>query len=78
MWGSSAVGQAGVGSDGLSPQVEVFVDDVGRPEVAQKVQRRLPSTVIDRKVAKPVRAADRASERTRRLQAWHEGLPSGL
>ncbi len=50
MWGSSAVGKLVVGSDGLKPQVEVFVDDVAGPEVAQKVQRRLQH-FIDRKVA---------------------------
>ena len=50
MWGSSAVGKLVAGSDGLKPQVEVFVDDVAGPEVAQKVQRRLQH-FIDRKVA---------------------------
>ena len=50
MWGSSAVGKLVAGPDGLKPQVEVFVDDVAGPEVAQKVQRRLQH-FIDRKVA---------------------------
>ncbi|MGB5864147.1 MAG: helicase-related protein [Sulfitobacter sp.] len=50
MWGSSAVGKLVAGSDGLKPQVEVFVDDVAGPDVAQKVQRRLQH-FIDRKVA---------------------------
>ncbi|MEQ6204128.1 helicase-related protein [Sulfitobacter sp. HNIBRBA2951] len=50
MWGSAAVGKLVAGSDGLKPQVEVFVDDVAGPEVAQKVQRRLQH-FIDRKVA---------------------------
>ncbi|WP_299411740.1 helicase-related protein [uncultured Sulfitobacter sp.] len=50
MWGASAVGKLVAGSDGLKPQVEVFVDDVAGPEVAQKVQRRLQH-FIDRKVA---------------------------
>ena len=50
MWGSSAVGKLVAGSDGLKPQVEVFVDDVAGPEVAQKVQRRLQH-FIDRKIA---------------------------
>jgi ATP-dependent RNA helicase SUPV3L1/SUV3 len=50
MWGSSAVGKLVPGPDALRPQVEVFVDDVAGPEVAQKVQRRLQH-FIDRKVA---------------------------
>jgi ATP-dependent RNA helicase SUPV3L1/SUV3 len=50
MWGSSAVGKLVVGSDLLKPSVEVFVDDVAGPDVAQKVQRRLQH-FIDRKVA---------------------------
>jgi ATP-dependent RNA helicase SUPV3L1/SUV3 len=50
MWGSSAVGKLVAGSDPLKPQVEVFVDDVAGPEVAQKVQRRLQH-FIDRKVS---------------------------
>ena len=50
MWGASAVGKLVAGADGLKPQVEVFVDDVAGPEVAQKVQRRLQH-FIDRKVA---------------------------
>ncbi|WP_108837401.1 helicase-related protein [Tateyamaria sp. Alg231-49] len=50
MWGSSAVGKLVAGSDPLKPQVEVFVDDVAGPEVAQKVQRRAQH-FIDRKVA---------------------------
>ena len=50
MWGKSAVGKLVAGSDPLKPQVEVFVDDVAGPEVAQKVQRRLQH-FIDRKIA---------------------------
>ena len=50
MWGSSAVGKLVAGQDALKPQVEVFVDDVAGPEVAQKVQRRLQH-FIDRKIA---------------------------
>ncbi|MGC1495935.1 MAG: helicase-related protein [Sulfitobacter sp.] len=50
MWGASAVGKLVAGSDGLKPSVEVFVDDVAGPEVAQKVKRRLQH-FIDRKVA---------------------------
>ncbi|WP_223423730.1 helicase-related protein [Tateyamaria pelophila] len=50
MWGSAAVGKLVPGSDPLKPQVDVFVDDVAGPEVAQKVQRRLQH-FIDRKVA---------------------------
>ncbi|MEO9574601.1 MAG: helicase-related protein [Tateyamaria sp.] len=50
MWGSSAVGKLVAGSEALKPQVEVFVDDVAGPEVAQKVQRRAQH-FIDRKVA---------------------------
>ncbi|MEL6566521.1 MAG: helicase-related protein [Pseudomonadota bacterium] len=50
MWGTSAVGKLVAGAEALRPQVEVFVDDVAGPEVAQKVQRRLQH-FIDRKVA---------------------------
>lgn len=50
MWGKAAVGKLVAGADALKPQVEVFVDDVAGPEVAQKVQRRLQH-FIDRKVA---------------------------
>jgi len=50
MWGTSAVGKLVAGADALKPQVEVFVDDVAGPEVAQKVQRRLQH-FIDRKIA---------------------------
>ena len=49
MWGSSAVGKLVAGPDGLKPQVDVFVDDIAGPEVAQKVQRRLQH-FIDRKI----------------------------
>lgn len=50
MWGTAAVGKLVAGADALKPQVEVFVDDVAGPEVAEKVQRRLQH-FIDRKVA---------------------------
>ncbi|QFT59296.1 hypothetical protein FIU94_10710 [Sulfitobacter sp. THAF37] len=50
MWGAAAVGKLVAGSDPLKPQVEVFVDDVAGPDVAQKVQRRLQH-FIDRKIA---------------------------
>ncbi|MEM6371884.1 MAG: disulfide oxidoreductase, partial [Pseudomonadota bacterium] len=50
MWGSAAVGKLVAGAEPLKPQVEVFVDDVAGPEVAQKVQRRAQH-FIDRKVA---------------------------
>jgi ATP-dependent RNA helicase SUPV3L1/SUV3 len=50
MWGSAAVGKLVAGADALKPQIEVFVDDVAGPEVAEKVQRRLQH-FIDRKVA---------------------------
>ena len=50
MWGKDAVGKLVAGADAMKPQVEVFVDDVAGPEVAQKVQRRLQH-FIDRKVA---------------------------
>ncbi|WP_375228227.1 helicase-related protein [Roseobacter sp. S98] len=50
MWGKDAVGKLVAGPDALRPQVEVFVDDVAGPEVAQKVQRRLQH-FIDRKIA---------------------------
>ncbi|MCV3272642.1 helicase-related protein [Roseobacter sinensis] len=50
MWGKDAVGKLVAGPEALKPQVEVFVDDVAGPEVAQKVQRRLQH-FIDRKIA---------------------------
>ena len=50
MWGSDAVGKLVAGAEPLKPQVEVFVDDVAGPDVAQKVQRRLQH-FIDRKIA---------------------------
>ena len=50
MWGKDAVGKLVAGAEALKPQVEVFVDDVAGPEVAQKVQRRLQH-FIDRKIA---------------------------
>ena len=50
MWGKDAVGKLVAGADPLKPQVEVFVDDVAGPEVAQKVQRRLQH-FMDRKIA---------------------------
>ncbi|MGZ2258440.1 helicase-related protein [Roseobacter sp. A03A-229] len=50
VWGKDAVGKLTAGPDALKPQVEVFVDDVAGPEVAQKVQRRLQH-FIDRKIA---------------------------
>jgi ATP-dependent RNA helicase SUPV3L1/SUV3 len=50
MWGKSAVGKLIAGSEPMKPQVEVFVDDVAGPEVAEKVKRRLQH-FIDRKVA---------------------------
>ncbi|MGD9293341.1 MAG: helicase-related protein [Roseobacter sp.] len=50
MWGRDAVGKLVAGADPLKPQVEVYVDDVAGPEVAQKVQRRLQH-FIDRKIA---------------------------
>ncbi|MEM6941807.1 MAG: disulfide oxidoreductase, partial [Pseudomonadota bacterium] len=50
MWGAAAVGKLVAGADPLKPQVEVFVDDVAGPDVAQKVQRRLQH-FIDRKTA---------------------------
>ncbi len=50
MWGTEAVGKLVTGAEPLKPQVDVFVDDVAGPDVAQKVQRRLQH-FIDRKVA---------------------------
>ncbi|MEP0961241.1 MAG: helicase-related protein [Roseobacter sp.] len=50
IWGKDAVGKLIGGSDPLKPQIEVFVDDVAGPEIAQKVQRRLQH-FVDRKVA---------------------------
>ncbi|MFK7881415.1 helicase-related protein [Roseobacter sp.] len=50
IWGKDAVGKLVAGAEALKPQVEVFVDDVAGPDVAQKVQRRLQH-FIDRKIA---------------------------
>ena len=50
MWGNSAIGKLVAGPEALKPQVDVFVDDVAGPEVAEKVKRRLQH-FIDRKVA---------------------------
>ena len=64
MWGSAAVGKLVAGADPLKPMVEVFVDDVAGPEVAQKVQRRLQH-FIDRKVSalfEPLIATQRDEE----------------
>ncbi len=41
MWGDIAVGKLRRGSEILSPEIDVFVDDEAGAEVAQKVQRRL-------------------------------------
>ena len=61
MWGTAAVGKLVPGAEALKPQVEVFVDDVAGPDVAQKVQRRLQH-FIDRKIAalfEPLREMER-------------------
>ncbi len=50
MWGSSAVGKLVAGQEPLKPRIEVFVDDVAGPEIAEKVQRRLQH-FMDRKIA---------------------------
>jgi len=50
MWGEFCVGKLIAGAEPLKPDVEVFVDDVAGPDVAQKVQRRLQH-FIDRKIA---------------------------
>ena len=50
MWGSAAVGKLVAGQEALKPRIEVFVDDVAGPEVAEKVQRRLQH-FMDRKIA---------------------------
>ncbi len=50
MWGSAAIGKLIPGDAPLKPRIEVFVDDVAGPEVAEKVQRRLQH-FIDRKIA---------------------------
>ena len=49
MWGEFAVGKLAAGTDPMNPKIEVFVDDVAGPEVAQKVERRLQH-FINRKV----------------------------
>ncbi|MBI1416152.1 MAG: disulfide oxidoreductase [Limimaricola sp.] len=50
MWGDQAVGKLALGPDPLRPTVVAFVDDEAKPEVAEKVKRRLQH-FIDRKVA---------------------------
>ncbi|MGD9864202.1 MAG: helicase-related protein [Pseudodonghicola sp.] len=50
MWGEHAVGKLVAGTDPLKPRIEVFVDEVAGPDVAQKVERRLQH-FIDRKIA---------------------------
>lgn len=50
MWGEHAVGKLVAGADPLKPRIEVFVDEVAGPDVAQKVERRLQH-FIDRKIA---------------------------
>ncbi len=50
MWGSAAVGKLVTGQEALKPRIEVFVDDVAGPDVAEKVQRRLQH-FVDRKIA---------------------------
>ncbi len=50
MWGEQAVGKLVPGADPLTPGIEVFVDDVAGPDVAQKVERRLQHFVT-RKIA---------------------------
>jgi ATP-dependent RNA helicase SUPV3L1/SUV3 len=49
MWGEFAVGKLTAGADPMNPKIEVFVDDVAGPDVAQKVERRLQH-FINRKV----------------------------
>jgi ATP-dependent RNA helicase SUPV3L1/SUV3 len=49
MWGDAAVGKLVAGAEALKPQVEVFVDEVAGPDVAEKVRRRLQH-FIDRKI----------------------------
>ena len=56
MWGSAAIGKLVAGQEALKPRIEVFVDDVAGPEVAEKVQRRLQH-FMDRKIAALFRAA---------------------
>ena len=50
MWGEHAVGKLVAGTDTLSPQIEVFVDEEAGGDVAEKVRRRL-SHWLDRKIA---------------------------
>ncbi len=50
MWGEVAVGKLVPGPEPLKPGVDVFVDDVAGPDVAEKVKRRLQH-FIDRKIA---------------------------
>jgi len=50
MWGEFAVGKLVQGQEPLKPRIEVFVDDVAGPDVAQKVERRLQH-FLDRRIA---------------------------
>ena len=50
MWGEYAVGKLVAGQEALKPQIEVFVDDIAGPDVAQKVERRLQH-FLDRRIA---------------------------
>ncbi|NRB35049.1 MAG: disulfide oxidoreductase [Rhodobacteraceae bacterium] len=50
MWGEYAVGKLVAGQEALKPRIEVFVDDIAGPDVAQKVERRLQH-FLDRRIA---------------------------
>jgi ATP-dependent RNA helicase SUPV3L1/SUV3 len=50
MWGDAAIGKLVAGAEAMKPQIEVFVDEVAGPDVAEKVRRRLQH-FIDRKVS---------------------------
>src|SRR5690606_12275157 len=41
MWGSDAIGRLSKGDDPLAPRINVFVDEMADPQVAEKVERRL-------------------------------------
>src|SRR5699024_6201402 len=41
MWGTDAIGRLTGSDESLAPKIDVFVDDMAEPQVAEKVERRL-------------------------------------
>ncbi len=48
MWGTDAIGKVAKGDDPLSPKIAVFVDDIAKTAVAEKVERRLTHWLLRR------------------------------